>query len=193
MQNKNTPIRCNWAVNDQLLINYHDKEWGVPQHDDNRLFEMFSLDVFQAGLSWLTILKKRQAFRDAFCQFDIQKIAQFDENRTNQLLQNQHIVRNRKKIEAVIHNARQCLEIINNFGSFDSYIWQFTDGQTIINHYTSFHDIPARSDISVKMSKVLKKQGFRFAGPVICYAFMQSVGMVNDHTVSCFRYEEVRA
>jgi DNA-3-methyladenine glycosylase I len=176
-----------------LYIDYHDQEWGVPAHDDVRLFEMIVLEGAQAGLSWLTILRKRQNFRKAFDQFDPQKVAKYKERKVQSLLQDAGIIRNRLKIESGIQNAKRFLEVQKEFGSFDSYIWQFVDGKPLKNHWTELKQIPARTEISDKMSKDLQKRGFRFVGSTICYAFMQSCGLVNDHVVSCFRYEEVGA
>jgi len=181
--------RCHWAESHPLLISYHDREWGTPLHDDDRLFEMLSLDCFQAGLSWLTILKKREAFLEAFHHFNIRKVAAFSDSKTDELMENAGIVRNRLKIPAVIENARQILKIQEQ-GTFSSYIWGFSDGKVIFNHWRSMKEIPATSAVSDAMSKDMKKRGFRFTGSTICYAFMQSIGMVNDHVVDCFRYPE---
>jgi DNA-3-methyladenine glycosylase I len=185
-------MRCNWGNTNPLLTQYHDAEWGVPVHDDTLLFEFLVLDIFQAGLSWLTILKKREEFIIAFDNFNIKKIAAYNSDMVNELLGNQGIIRNRMKIEAVIHNARLVLEIQKESGSFDSYIWSFNKGHTIINAFQAMSEIPAKSDISDTMSRDLKKRGFKFVGSTICYAFMQSIGMVNDHITTCFRYEEIR-
>lgn len=184
-------VRCDWANKHPLLASYHDAEWGVPLFDDDRLFEMLSLDIFQAGLSWLTILKKREAFLGAFHGFKIQAVASFPGYKINELMENPGIIRNRLKIPAVIHNAGISLKIAREFGSFSSYIWHFTDGKTIYNHWKYDREIPATSPISDNMSLEMKKRGFRFVGSTICYAFMQSIGMVNDHLVNCFRYPSV--
>ncbi len=171
-----------------LLIAYHDAEWGVPLHDDRKLFENFILDGFQAGLSWLTILKKRQAFREAFNGFDMEKIAVYDLTKINRLLENPEIIRNNLKIHAAVTNAQQSIRVVEEWGSFDAYIWQFTGGRTITNHRNGMHEIPATSPESDAMSRDMKKRGFKFAGSTICYAFMQAVGMVNDHIVTCTFY-----
>jgi len=186
--NRDGISRCNWANTHPLLALYHDREWGTPLYDDNRLFEMFSLDCFQAGLSWLTILKKRDAFLQAFNHFNIKDVAGFSEMKVNELMQNTGIVRNRLKIPAIIGNARIVLNVQEEFGSFSSYIWQFSEGRTIYSQCKVQSEIPATSPVSDAMSKDMKKRGFRFAGSTICYAFMQSIGMVNDHLVSCFRH-----
>ena len=181
--------RCEWA-NDALLKKYHDKEWGVPLHNDKKLFEFLILDGAQAGLSWSTILKKRDAYRKAFDRFDPKKVALYTRSDVRRLLTNNGIVRNRQKIESAINNAKCFLKIKTEFGSFDKYIWEFVEHKTITNKYQRWKDIPPYSDESKEMSKDLKKRGFSFVGPTICYAIMQSAGMVNDHTTSCFRYKE---
>ena len=187
---KDGKSRCHWAEMHPLLASYHDLEWGSPLYDDNRLFEMLSLDCFQAGLSWLTILKKREAFLEAFHQFNIREVAAFSDKKADELMLNAGIVRNRLKIPAVIENARLILKMQEE-NTFSSYIWQFSDGKVIYNHWKTLKDIPATSPISDAMSKDMKKRGFRFTGSTICYAFMQSIGMVNDHLVDCFRYQSV--
>ncbi len=184
--------RCAWVPPDNPLYQaYHDEEWGVPIHNDQKLFEMLCLEGAQAGLSWETILKKRQGYRGAFDNFDAAKIAQYDEPKINLLMKNPQIVRNRLKIQSVVTNARCYLQILETSGSFDRYIWQFVDGHPIINHWKSHSEIPAKTAESETMSNALKKQGFKFVGATICYAFMQAVGMVNDHLVDCFRYAEI--
>ena len=183
--------RCSWSTSDPLYINYHDTEWGVPLHDDRRLFEFLILDGAQAGLSWITILKKRQNYRKAFDYFDPQKIAEYDSRKVSELLSNKGIVRNKLKIKAAIQNAASFMTVQKEFGSFDSYIWQFVGGQTIKNKWKTLEEIPAQTRESAAMSADLKKRGFKFIGPTICYAFMQAAGLVNDHVVDCFRYEEV--
>lgn len=181
--------RCAWAgLSDPLYLSYHDEEWGVPIHDDRLLFEFLVLEGAQAGLSWSTILKKRENFRQAFDNFDAEKIAAYDEKKIAELLANPGIVRNKLKIQAAIQNAKAFLAVQQEFGSFDAYIWQFVGGKPKINAWTSLRDIPAETDESRAMSKDLLQRGFKFVGPTICYAFMQAVGLVNDHTVDCFRY-----
>ena len=183
-------VRCGWAFK-PLDMEYHDTEWGVPVHDDSKLFEFLVLDAFQAGLSWSTILAKRENFRKAFDNFDYQKIAKYNQHKIDELLQNEGIIRNKLKINATIGNAKAFMQIQKQFGSFDKYIWSFTGGKPIINKWETMKDIPATSPESDAMSKDLKKRGFKFVGSTICYAFMQAAGMVNDHLISCFRYKEV--
>lgn len=182
-------IRCAWCGEDPLYVAYHDEEWGVPVHDDRQLFEMLILEGAQAGLSWLTILKKRDHYRQAFDQFDPQRVAAYDQAKTAELLANPGIVRNRLKVAAAVQNARAFLAVQSEFGSFDTYIWRFVNGRTIQNRWQTLADVPAKTHESETMSRELVKRGFKFVGPTICYAFMQSVGMVNDHTVDCFRYQ----
>lgn len=184
-------IRCQWTGGRPRDIVYHDEEWGVPVHDDRKLFEFFILDAFQAGLSWTTILKKRENFRDAFDNFVADKIAQYDDAKISELMNNKGIVRNKLKIVSVISNAKLFLEIQRKFGSFDNYIWQFTGGISIVNSWSNMNEIPANTKESDAMSNDLKKRGFKFVGTTICYAFMQAAGMVNDHTTDCFRYKEI--
>ena len=183
--------RCGWSVSDPLYIKYHDEEWGVPVHDDRKLFEMLILEGAQAGLSWITILKKRENYRKAFDRFNARKIAGYDSRKKRELLSNAGIVRNRLKIEAAINNAKAFLEIQKEFGSFDSYIWQFVGGKPRMNRRMSLKSIPPRTPHSEAMSKDLKLRGFRFVGSTICYAFMQAVGMVNDHITPCFRHSQL--
>ena len=182
---------CDWTSDDPLMIEYHDTEWGVPVHDDTKLYEFFVLDAMQAGLSWRTVLNKRENFRKAFRQFDPVKVARFGKRDIERLMNDAGIVRNRLKIESSVANAKALLKVQKEFGSFDKYIWGFTGGKTIKNKFKSLSEMPAESDESRAMSKDLKKRGFRFCGPIICYAFMQAAGMVNDHLVTCFRYREV--
>lgn len=182
--------RCEWAGND-LAIKYHDEEWGVPLHDDRLLFEFLILEGAQAGLSWDTILAKRENYRKAFDNFDPKKVAKYGDKKREELLGNAGIVRNRLKIKSATQNANAYLEVVKEFGSFDKYIWSFVGGKPIVNKYKKISDVPAKTEISDAMSKDLKKRGFNFVGSTICYAFMQATGMVNDHVVSCFRYEEV--
>ncbi len=179
--------RCAWATN-ELLIRYHDSEWGIPLHDDQRLFEFLILEGMQAGLSWHTILQKRDAFRFAFDNFHARKISTYDPPKIEQLLNNVDIIRNRLKIMAAIHNAKAFLEIQKQYGSFDCYIWQFVGGNPLLNMWREHQHVPCRTQESDAMSKNLKQYGFTFVGPTICYAFMQATGMVNDHTIDCFRY-----
>jgi DNA-3-methyladenine glycosylase I len=183
--------RCNWAGSEPLYIHYHDTEWGVPLHDDRRLFEFLILDGFQAGLSWLTILKKRENYRQAFDQFDPFIIASYGSSKKKELLSNAGIIRNKLKIEAAIKNAASFLTVQQGFGSFDKYIWQFVGGSTLKNRWRTVAEIPAYTKESTAMSNDLKKRGFKFVGPTICYAFMQAAGLVNDHICNCFRYDEV--
>ena len=185
--------RCEWGTSSALYIEYHDIEWGVPAHDDRKLFEFLILEGAQAGLSWSTILNKRQAYIQAFDNFEPTKVANYNDTKVQALLANTGIVRNRLKIQAAIQNARSFLEVQDQYGSFDAYIWQFVDGKPIQNSWKSLQEIPATTKESDAMSKELKKRGFTFVGSTICYAFMQAVGMVNDHTVDCFRWQEVRA
>lgn len=179
--------RCGWAENTEIEQVYHDEEWGVPSYDDIHLFEMLILEGAQAGLSWLTVLKKRESYREAFDQFDPEKIARYDDAKKAELLTNPGIIRNRLKVDAAITNAKAYLKIKEEQGSFSNYIWQFVDGKPITNHYKSMKEMPAKTDISDRMSKQLKKDGFKFVGSTICYAYMQAVGMVNDHTEDCWR------
>lgn len=183
--------RCSWAGDDPIYVNYHDKEWGVPVHDDRLLFELIVLEGAQAGLSWMTVLKKRENYRKAFDNFDPEKVALYDKQKIDLLLENQGIIRNKRKILSAISNANAFLKIRKEFGSFDDYIWTFVNGKPIINKWKSVKEIPATSEISDIMSKDLKKRGFNFVGSTICYAYMQSIGMVNDHLVDCFRYDEI--
>jgi DNA-3-methyladenine glycosylase I len=183
--------RCKWAGPEQIYLDYHDYEWGVPVYDDRTLFEFLILEGAQAGLSWITILKKRENYRRAFDNFDPSKIANYDEKKIEELLQDPGIIRNRRKIEGAIDNARAFLKVQEEFGSFSQYIWGFVGGKPRVNHWTSHGEIPAQTSESQAMSRDLRKRGFKFVGPTICYAFMQAVGMVNDHTVDCFRYEEI--
>lgn len=183
-------VRCEWPTNDRLLIEYHDKEWGVPLHDDRKLFEFLLLDAFQAGLSWSIVLKKRENLRRAFSGFDPVKISRYNNSRIEKLLRDLGIIRNRLKIESAISNARSFLSVQKEFGSFDKYIWQFVNFKTIRNKWKTIQNIPAKSKESDQMSKDLMKRGFKFTGSTICYAFMQAAGMVNDHTINCFRYNE---
>jgi len=180
-------IRCGWCGVDPIYMAYHDEEWGRPIHDDRLLFEFLILEGFQAGLSWITVLKKRDNFRKAFANFDAKKIANFDQQKVEELMQNEGIIRNRLKINAAIINAKLFLEIKKEYGSFDTYIWQFVDGKTINNRPTTLKDIPTKTALSDAMSKAMGKRGFKFIGSTICYAFMQAVGMVDDHVADCWR------
>ncbi len=183
--------RCGWAGSDPLYVAYHDEEWGVPVHDDDTLFEFLLLEGFQAGLSWLTILRKREAFRKAFAGFDAGKVARFDRRKLDRLLQNPGIVRNRLKVEAAKKNARAFLEVQKEFGSFSVYLWEFVGGRPKKNRWKTMKEVPASTSQSDTMSKDLKQRGFSFVGSTICYAHMQAVGMVNDHLTSCFRYRQI--
>ena len=180
--------RCTWCGDDDLYVAYHDKEWGVPVKDDQLLFEFLILEGAQAGLNWLTILRKRENYRQAFSNFDYRKVAKYNESDIERLLNNAGIVRNKLKIQSAIKNARGVIEIQREFGSLSDYLWSFVNHTTIQNKWESMQDVPAKTDISEQMSKALKKRGFNFVGPTICYAFMQAVGMVNDHTTDCFRH-----
>jgi len=184
--------RCEWCGEDPLYQNYHDTEWGVPSFNDQHLFEMLILEGAQAGLSWITVLKKRAHYRHVFDQFDAYKVAHYDKQKTALLLKDPGIIRNRLKVNSAITNARLFLEIQSQYNSFADYIWKFVDGKPRINHWKNVSDIPCSSEESEKMSKALKKKGFKFVGSTICYAYMQAVGMVNDHTTDCFRYQELR-
>ncbi len=183
-------IRCAWAGNDPLYIDYHDFEWGRPLHDDRLLFEFLVLEGAQAGLSWLTILRKREAYRRAFDRFDPRSVARFDEERLSILLDDPGIVRNRLKILSAINNAKAFIGVQEEFGSFDSYLWRFTDGRQIRNSWPDIRHVPARTSLSDALSRDLKARGFNFAGSTICYSFMQAVGMVNDHTADCFLWHD---
>jgi len=184
-------MRCDWARYNRLMQKYHDEEWGVPVHDDQLLFEHLTLDVFQAGLSWQTILNKRENFREAFDQFSIEKVAAYGKKKIDELVQNQGIIRNYKKIEAAITNANCIIELQKEYGSFDRYIWQFSEGKTIHNAFEKLTDLPANSPNSDAMSRDLRKRGFKFTGSTSCYAFMQAVGIINDHLTGCFRYQPI--
>lgn len=183
--------RCGWSTTDPLYIQYHDREWGVPIHNDRLLFEFLILEGAQAGLSWITILRKREGYRLAFDHFDPQVVASYDGQKILELLADPGIIRNRRKIESAIQNARAFLDVQREFGSFDAYIWQFTGGQPKKNAWKTIQDIPPQTEESIAMSKDLIRRGFRFVGPTICYAHMQATGMVNDHTVDCFRYDQL--
>jgi len=185
--------RCAWAnLENELYCEYHDKEWGVPVHNDNKFFEMLILEGAQAGLSWETVLKKRENYRKAFDDFDPQKVAKYNETKKAKLLQNKGIIRNRLKIKSAVQNARVFLEIQKEFSSFDKYIWSFVNNKPIQNRFSSLSKLPAQTELSDKISKDLKKRGMNFVGATIIYAFMQSVGLVNDHEISCFRYPQVK-
>ncbi len=187
--------RCQWTGDwediDDIMVVYHDTEWGIPKHDDRRLFEDLVLDGAQAGLSWRTILNKREGYRAAFDNFDPVKVAQYDESKIEELLQNPGIIRNRQKVSSAVKNARAFLEVQEEFGSFDAYIWGFVDSKPIQNAWQRMSELPAATELSETISQDLKKRGFSFVGPTIIYAFMQAVGIVNDHTVDCFRYHEL--
>ena len=185
--------RCAWVKNDPLEIAYHDDEWGVPVTDDRKLFEFLILEGAQAGLSWSTVLKKRENYRQALANFDPEQVAQFDEVKQEELKQNPGIIRNKLKIASAVTNARLFLDIQAEYGSFASFIWQFVEGKPIQNHWQNLEQVPATSSQSESMSKELKKRGFKFVGSTICYAFMQATGMVNDHTTDCFRHQEISA
>jgi len=183
--------RCPWPSDIPIMIKYHDREWGVPVHNDRKLFEFLLLEGFQAGLSWLTILNKRENFKRAFDNFDFNKIALFDKRKINSLLKNEGIIRNRLKVESAVINAKAFINVRKEFGTFDKYIWSFTGGKQIINKFKSLKEIPPRTELSDRISKDLVKRGFKFVGSTIIYAHMQATGMVNDHLVECFRYKEI--
>ncbi|MGI8891860.1 MAG: DNA-3-methyladenine glycosylase I [Bacteroidia bacterium] len=180
-------IRCDWCESSDLMRKYHDEEWGVPLHDDNKLFEFLVLDAFQAGLSWSTVLNKRENFRKAFHNYDIKKISRYSEKDINRLINDAGIIRNKLKINSAVTNAQKFLEVQKEFGSFDKYIWQFTDGKPLVNKWKELKEIPAKTTQSDDMSKDLQKRGFKFVGSTICYAFMQASGMVNDHLPKCWK------
>jgi len=184
-------IRCSWCGNDPLYVAYHDTEWGVPVYDDAKLFEFLILETFQAGLSWITILRKRENFRKAFDKFNYKKIATYNKDKFEELLQDAGIIRNKLKIKATISNASAFMEIQHEFGSFSNYIWSFTKGKPLLNKWKNLHEIPATTELSDTISKDLKTRGFKFVGSTVIYAHMQATGMVNDHITTCFRYREV--
>ena len=188
---KNDKKRCEWVGTDPLMITYHDEEWGVPVHDDKKLFEFLTLEGSQAGLSWLTIIRKKENYKKAFDNFDVAKISKYNEEKIAALLDNEGIVRNKLKIASTIQNAKACLKVQEEFGSFDAYIWQFVNNKLIKNSFIGLDEYPAKTKESEAMSKDLLKRGFKFVGPTICYAFMQAVGMVNDHDTLCYRYNEI--
>jgi len=183
--------RCGWSISDPLMIDYHDNEWGVPVHDDIKHFEMIVLDGAQAGLSWQTVLKKREAYREAFDNFDFRKVARYDDKKIKELLNNPGIIRNRLKVSSAIKNAKAFLEVRKEFGTFDKYIWQFVDHSPIHNTWKSLKELPAKTSESDMMSKDMKIRVLNFVGSTICYAYMQAAGMVNDHTIGCFRHKEI--
>ncbi|MYC30908.1 MAG: DNA-3-methyladenine glycosylase I [Chloroflexi bacterium] len=185
--------RCGWPGNDSLMIEYHDAEWGVPLRDDRKLFEFLLLDGAQAGLSWQTVLRKREGYRRAFDNFDPQKIALYGDAEVERLMRDAEIIRNRQKIASAIGNARSYLQVVREEGSFADFIWSFVEGKPIVNQWNTHEGAPATSLQSESMSRELRRRGFRFVGPTICYAFMQAAGLVNDHVVTCFRYEEVNS
>jgi DNA-3-methyladenine glycosylase I len=188
---KGVKQRCGWGTNDPEMLRYHDEEWGAPVHDDRRLFEMLVLEGAQAGLSWSTILHRREHYRRAFDGFDPAKVAVYEEKDVDRLLGEPGVIRNRRKIESAVNNARKLLEVQVEFGSFDAYIWGFVGGAPKMNRFTSFREMPTETEESRAMSADLKRRGFSFVGPTICYAYMQSVGMVNDHLVACYRHREL--
>lgn len=185
-------VRCAWAGSDELYRAYHDQEWGEPLHDERALFEFLILEGAQAGLSWITILKKREAYRAAFDNFNAALVARYDENKIGSLLQNASIVRNRLKVQSAVSNAQKFLDVQQEFGSFDAFVWRFVEGAPLQNNWRSLAEVPASTAVSDAMSKELKRRGFKFVGTTICYAFMQATGMVNDHTTDCFRYAQLK-
>lgn len=186
-----TVTRCGWAGSDPLYVQYHDQEWGVPNYDDAHLFEMLILEGAQAGLSWLTILRKRENYRRAFDGFDAAKMARYNDAKLQALLQDPGIVRNRLKVEAAVRNARACLAVRQEYGSLADFLWQFVEGRPTVNRWENLREVPVKTAASDAMSRALQGRGFKFVGSTICYAFMQAVGMVNDHTVDCFRHREL--
>jgi DNA-3-methyladenine glycosylase I len=184
-------VRCEWCLGNDLYIQYHDKDWGTPLHDDQKLFELLSLEGAQAGLSWLTVLKKREGYRKAFKSFDIKKVAAFNDSDIVKLLNNPDIIRNKLKVNSVIRNAKVILEIQKEVGSFDKYLWDFVNGKTVQHHIKNFSELPSINGTAVLISRDLRKRGCNFVGPRICYAFMQSSGMINDHIKGCFRYDQL--
>ena len=183
--------RCGWCGDDELYVAYHDEEWGVPVHDDGQLFEFLILETFQAGLSWITVLRKRENFRKAFAGFDAAKVARFSPAKIEKLMLDSGIIRNRQKIEAAVANARAFLKVQDELGSFDSYSWDFCGGRPVVNKFTELSEVPAYTDLAVKFSKDLKGRGFKFVGPTVVYAHMQATGMVNDHLTGCFRHAQL--
>jgi DNA-3-methyladenine glycosylase I len=186
------PVRCEWSTFSDLALKYHDEEWGVPVHDDRSLFEFLVLEGAQAGLSWETILRKRDNYRKAFDNFDFEKVATYDDAKVDELLKNEGIIRNRLKVRSAINNAQAFKKVRDEFGSFDTYVWDFVNQAPVHNSWKSLAEIPAKTEIAEKISKDLRKSGFNFVGPTIIYAFMQAVGMVNDHVTDCFRHEQCR-
>ena len=182
--------RCSWCIGNELYEKYHDEEWGVPVHDDRKHFEFLVLESAQAGLSWITILKKRENYRQAYDGFDVDKVAMYGEEKIEKLLNNAGIIRNRKKIEASINNAKRFLEVKKEWGSFDNYIWSFVDYKQVVNHWEDLSQVPVTTELSDKISKDLKKRGFKFLGSTIIYAHIQAIGLVNDHVTSCFKYRK---
>lgn len=182
-------IRCAWVSDDPLYIDYHDNEWGKPVHEDRQLFEMLNLEGAQAGLSWITVLKKRERYREVFDRFEAEKIIKYDQDKIEALLKDPGIIRNKLKVNAVVNNSRCFLDVIEEFGTFDQYIWQFVDHEPIVNSWKNVNEVPSKTPESDAMSKDLKKRGFKFVGSTICYAYMQACGMVNDHTTDCFVFD----
>ena len=185
----NSHTRCPWPGNDPIYIDYHDQEWGKPEHDDQKLFELLILEGFQSGLSWITILRKRANFREAFAQFDVKSLSKWSDAQLAVCLENPGIIRNRLKIAAVRTNAHAFIQIQEKFGSFDRFIWDYVQQRPIVNRFTEHKELPAQTDLSVRISKDLKKLGFKFVGPTICYSFMQAAGLVNDHLIGCYHYK----
>lgn len=183
--------RCNWSTSNPLMIKYHDEEWGAPLHDEQKLFEFFVLEGFQAGLSWQIVLNKREAFRKAFDNFDPLVVAKYNQQKLEELVNDKSIIRNKMKIAACVNNAKRFLEVQKEFGSFDKYIWGFVDGKPIVNAFENLKELPAKTPLSDKLSEDLKKRGFKFVGSTVIYAHMQATGMLNDHVVECFRYKEI--
>ena len=184
-------VRCSWCGSDELYVKYHDEEWGTPVHDDRRHFEFLVLESAQAGLSWITILRKRKNYKKAYDDFDVRKVSNYDQTKYNELIQNNGIVKNKAKISASINNAKCFLKIQEEFGSFDKYIWSFTNNRPVVNGWNSISELPARSELSDRVSSDLKARGFRFLGSIIIYAYLQATGLVNDHITKCFRHDTI--
>jgi DNA-3-methyladenine glycosylase I len=192
MSRETDSARCAWATG-EFLIPYHDEEWGVPVHDDRKHYEFLVLEAAQAGLSWLTVLRRREGYREAFCGFDLEQVARFGKRQIDRLLKDPGIIRNRAKVESAVTNAKAMLAMSETHGSFDNYLWEFVGGATVANRWTDMSEVPAKTELSERLSKDLRANGFRFVGPVVCYSHLQAAGLVNDHLTSCFRWSEIGA